>query len=127
MRRRSHQPERVRVMGGLSSVSASRAVLAGALALFTGAALCACDTVSEKDAPMATNERSQAITQKGPAPVSTPATIPVAATQPSASKKPRTLCPGKQDDSHSFPSKKKLSRAAGKDATPLPESLLIGS
>jgi len=74
---------------------------------------------------MATNERSQAITQKGPAPVSSPVTLPVAATQPSTPKKPRTLCGGKPDE-HAFP-KKKLSRAAGKDAAPLPESLLVGS
>ena len=48
--------------------------------------LVACDTVPSKDAPMATNERSQAIEQKGAAPVSTPATIPVAASQPAAPK-----------------------------------------
>jgi thiol-disulfide isomerase/thioredoxin len=98
----------------------------GALGLLALCSLAACDTVSEKDAPMATNERSQAITQKGPAPVSTPATIPVATTQPSAPKKPRTLCGGKQDESHSFP-KKKLSRAAAKTASQLPDSLAIGS
>lgn len=114
-------------MGRLSSVSSSPALFVGALALFTVSGLVACDTVSEKDAPMATNERSQAITQKGPVPVSTPATVPVAATQSSAPKKPRTLCGGKQDESHLFPSKKKLSRAAGKEAVALPESLLVGS
>ncbi|MEP7048851.1 MAG: TlpA disulfide reductase family protein [Pseudomonadota bacterium] len=112
-------------MGRLSSVSASSVTLVGAFAVL---ALAACDTVSEKDAPMATNERSQAITQKGPLPVSSPApvTIPVATTQASAAKKPRTLCGGKQDESHYFP-KKKLSRAAGKTAPPLPESPLVGS
>ena len=113
-------------MGRLSSVSSAPVAFVGVFALLAFSALTACDTVSEKDAPMATNERSQAITQKGPAPVSTPVTIPVATTQPSAPKKPRTLCGGKQDESHSFP-KKKLSRAAGKDASALPESLLVGS
>src|SRR6185369_15137576 len=38
----------------------------------------------------------------------------------------RTLCGGKQDESHSFP-KKKLSRAAAKTASQLPDSLAIGS
>jgi thiol-disulfide isomerase/thioredoxin len=91
------------------------------------AALAACDSVSEKDAPMATNERSQAITQTGPAPVASPATIPVATSQPSAPKKPRSLCGGKPADAgRSFP-KKHLSRAAGKDASALPESLSVGS
>ena len=114
-------------MGGLSSVSCSPFAFVGAAALLAFCTLAACDTVSEKDAPMATNERSQAITQKGPAPVSTPVTIPASAAQPSAPKKPRTLCGGKQDESHSFPSKKKLSRAAGNGASPLPESLLVAS
>ena len=54
-------------MGRLPTLS-----LALGLALST---LSACDTVSEKDAPMATNERSQAITQKGPVTASTPATL----------------------------------------------------
>ncbi|HEX3851940.1 MAG TPA: hypothetical protein VHW01_13300, partial [Polyangiaceae bacterium] len=109
-------------MGRLPTLSSK----VGAL-LFALAALAACDSVSEKDAPMATNERSQAITQSGPAPVSTPATIPVATTQPSAPKKPRSLCGGKPADAgRSFP-KKHLSRAAGKDASALPESLSVGS
>lgn len=113
-------------MGRLSSVSSSPVTLLGAVALLACAALAGCDTVSQKDAPMATNERSQAVTQKGPLPVSSPPTIPVATTHPSAAKKPRTLCSGKQDESHSFP-KKKLSRAAAKTAPALPESLLVGS
>jgi len=87
----------------------------------------ACDTVSEKDAPMATNERSQAITQKGPATVSTPATIAVKATEPAAPKKPRSLCAGKLAEAgHSVP-KKHVSRAAAKSASELPESLSIGA
>ncbi len=87
----------------------------------------ACDTVSEKEAPMATNERSQVVVQKGPTPVSTPATIAVASTQPAAPKKPRSLCSGKLAEAgHSFP-KKKLSRAAAKAAGELPETLSVGS
>ncbi|HEX7454177.1 MAG TPA: TlpA disulfide reductase family protein, partial [Polyangiaceae bacterium] len=109
-------------MGRLPTLSSSLRALLVALP-----ALAACDGVSGKDAPMATNERSQAITQTGPAPVTTQATIPVATTQPSAPKKPRSLCGGKQADAgRSFP-KKHLSRAAGKDASALPESLATGS
>jgi thiol-disulfide isomerase/thioredoxin len=109
-------------MGRLPTVSARWAI---ALAAFAST-LAACDSVSEKDAPMATNERSQAITQKGPAPASTPVTIPVATTQPSAARKPRSLCGGKLDEARSFP-KKHLSRAAAKDASAVPEALLVGS
>src|SRR5450432_3764574 len=91
------------------------------------ASVVACDTVSSKDAPMATNERSQAIEQKGPAPVSAPATIPVAASQPAAPKKPRSLCGGKHDEAgRAFP-KKHLSRAASKSVPALPEALSVGS
>ena len=109
-------------MGRLPTLSLSLRV-----AFVAVAALSACDSVSQKDAPMATNERSQAITQTGPAPVSSPATIPVATSQSSAPKKPRSLCGGKQADAgRSFP-KKHLSRAAGKDASALPESLAVGS
>jgi thiol-disulfide isomerase/thioredoxin len=94
----------------------------GALVLLLG-----CDSVSQKDAPMATNERSQAITQTRPAPAPTPVTVPVATAQPIAPKKPRSLCGGKQEEAgRSFP-KKHLSRAAGKDAALLPESLAVGS
>ncbi len=86
----------------------------------------ACDTVSRKDAPMATNERSQAITQKGPAPVSTPMTIAVA-TQSAAPKQPRKLCGERPEEpAHTFP-KKRLSRAAANDASELPEALPVGS
>src|SRR3954468_4001320 len=85
-----------------------------------------CDTVSQKDAPMATNERSQAITQKGPATLSTPATIAVKASEPAAPKKPRSLCAGKLAEAgHALP-KKHVSRAAAKSTPELPESLPIG-
>ena len=91
------------------------------------AALAACNGVSEKDAPMATNERSQAIARKGPAPATTPATIPVAASQTGTPKKPRSLCAGQlADRGRAFP-KKRLSRAAAKDAAALPEALTVGS
>jgi len=90
--------------------------------------IAACDTVPSKDAPMATNERSQAIEQKGPAPVSTPATVVAATSQSAAApKKPRSLCAGKlQEAGRAFP-KKHLSRAAAKSAAPLPETLTVGS
>lgn len=89
--------------------------------------LSACDTVSQKDAPMATNERSQAIAPKGPATLSSPATIAVKTTEPAAPKKPRSLCAGKLSEAgHSLP-KKKVSRAAAKSAPELPESLPVGS
>jgi thiol-disulfide isomerase/thioredoxin len=88
------------------------------------ALLSACDTVSQKDAPMATNERSQAITQKGPATLSSPATIAVKATEPAAPKKPRSLCGGKLSDGHAVP-KKHVSRASAKGAPELPESLPV--
>jgi thiol-disulfide isomerase/thioredoxin len=89
--------------------------------------LSACDAVSEKDAPMATNERSQAITQKGPVTVSAPATIAVATAQPAAAKKPRALCAGKLDAAgHSFP-KKHVSRAAAKSASELPEAFTVAA
>jgi len=88
--------------------------------------LSACDRVSEKDAPMATNERSQAITQKGPATLSSPATIAVKASEPAAPKKPRSLCAGKLSEAgHALP-KKHVSRAAAKTSTELPEALTIG-
>jgi thiol-disulfide isomerase/thioredoxin len=113
-------------MGRLPTLSSGFGVASVALAL-AFASLGACDSVSEKDAPMATNERSQAITQKGPAPVSTPATVPVATTQPPVAKQPRSLCGGKLDEAaRSFP-RKHLSRAAAKDASAVPESLLVGS
>jgi thiol-disulfide isomerase/thioredoxin len=108
-------------MGGLPIVS--RFAMLGLACL----ALAACDSVSSKDAPMATNERSQAIEQKGAAPVSTPATIAVAASEPAAPKKPRSLCSGKLEEAgRSFP-KKHLSRAAAKNAAALPEALTVGS
>jgi thiol-disulfide isomerase/thioredoxin len=110
-------------MGRLPIVS-YRAALGLAL---SGATLVACDTVASKDAPMATNERSQAIEQKGTPAPSTPLTIPVAASQPTAPKKPRSLCAGKLEEAaHSFP-KKHLSRSAAKAGPALPESLPTGA
>jgi len=104
-------------MGRLSTLS---------LVLGLGSALptmAACETVSEKDAPMATNERSQAVTQKGPATSGAPATIPVKTTEPAAPKKPRSLCAGKLTEAgHSLP-KKRVSRATAKGASELPETL----
>ena len=105
-------------MGRLSTLSLTLGLLLSALA--------GCDTVSEKDAPMATNERSQAITQKGPATLSAPATIAVKATEPAPPKKPRALCAGKLAEAgHAVP-KKHISRAAAKSAPSQPESLAIG-
>src|SRR4051812_40039791 len=100
------------------------------LSLFAGV-LCtgalACDSVSDKQAPMATNVRSQVVVQKGPSPVSAPATIAVASTKPATPQKPRSLCSGKlAEAARAFP-KKKLSRAAAKAATELSESLTVGS
>ncbi|HEY0463390.1 MAG TPA: TlpA disulfide reductase family protein [Polyangiaceae bacterium] len=90
--------------------------------------LSACDTVSEKDAPMATNGRSQAITQKGPATLSTPATISVKASESAATpKKPRSLCAGKLAEQGRSVPKKHVSRAAAKCAPELAESLTIGA
>jgi thiol-disulfide isomerase/thioredoxin len=87
----------------------------------------ACDTVSQKDAPMATNERSQAIAQKGPPTVGTPATIAAKVTEPAAPKKPRTLCAGKLSEAgHAMP-KKHISRAAAKNTPELPDSLPVGA
>ncbi|HET7539212.1 MAG TPA: TlpA disulfide reductase family protein [Polyangiaceae bacterium] len=89
--------------------------------------LSACNTVSEKDAPMATNERSQAITQKGPPALGTPATIAVKASEPAAAaKKPRSLCAGKLSEPGHALSKKHVSRAAAKGAQDLPEVLSSG-
>jgi len=92
--------------------------------------LSACDTVSQKDAPMATNERSQAITQKGPATLGSPATIAVKATEsaaPAAPKKPRSLCAGKPSEAGRPLPKKHVSRASAKGAPELPESLPVTS
>ena len=106
-------------MGRLSTLSSGLGLALGVLV--------ACDSVSEKDAPMATNERSQVVIQKGPVATSVAATIAVAATQPAAPKKPRSLCGGKLDEAgRSFP-KKHLSRAAAKSASELPESLAVAS
>ncbi len=99
------------------------------VACLAESALFGCDTVAEKDAPMATNERSQVVVQKGPvsAPTSAPATVAVASSQPVAPKKPRSLCSHKLDETgHAFP-KKHLSRAAAKAAPGLPETLTVGS
>jgi thiol-disulfide isomerase/thioredoxin len=110
-------------MGRLPTVSFNAAL---GIALL-GAGLAACDTVPSKDAPMATNERSQAIEQKGTPPASVPATVPVAVSQPAAPKKPRSLCAGKLAEAgRAFP-KKHLSRAAAKTAPALPESVQVGS
>jgi thiol-disulfide isomerase/thioredoxin len=89
--------------------------------------LSACETVSQKDAPMATNERSQAITQKGPVTPSTPATLPVKASEPAAPKKPRSLCAGKLADAGRSLPKKHVSRAAAKGVPEPAESLTVGS
>jgi len=110
-------------MGRLPSLS-----LAWGFALtgVTFSCLSACDTVSQKDAPMATNERSQAITQKGPAPLSAPATIAVKTTESAVPKKPRSLCAAKLPEvGHAVP-KKHVSRAAAKSVPELPEALPIG-
>jgi len=88
--------------------------------------LSACETVPQKDAPMATNERSQAITQKGPATLASPATIAVKTTEPVAPKKPRSLCAGKLPEAGKALPKKHVSRAAAKGNSELPESLVIG-
>jgi thiol-disulfide isomerase/thioredoxin len=89
--------------------------------------LSACNTVSEKDAPMATNERSQAITQKGPATLDAPATIAVKATEAAtAAKKPRSLCAGKLAEAARALPKKHVSRASAKGAQDLPDALPIG-
>ena len=113
-------------MGRLPTVRARSLTCACAGVALLSVALGACDSVPEKDAPMATNERSQAVTQKGPAPVITAATIPVA-TEPTAPKKPRSLCSGKMADTgRAFP-RKHVSRAAGKDAAALPESHTVGA
>ena len=110
-------------MGRLPIVNSTIGLALCAAALALGA----CDTVPEKDAPMATNERSQAIEQKGAAPASTPATVTAATSQPAAPKKPRSLCSSKQEEAgRAFP-KKHLARAAGKNAAALPESLLVAS
>ena len=102
-------------MGRLSTLSFALCLL-----------LSACDTVSQKDAPMATNERSQAITQKGPAPLSAPATIAAKVTEPAPPKKPRSLCAGKLGEAGHATPKKHVSRAAAKSASELAESLPIG-
>lgn len=83
----------------------------------------ACDRVSEKDAPLATNERSQVVIQKGPVAESAKTTISVATTQPPVAKKPRALCAGKLALAGQPVPKKHLSRAAAKNAELLPESL----
>ncbi len=102
-------------------------LILASLASVAASALSGCDTVAEKDAPMATNERSQVVVQKGPVADAPPATIAVASSQPAAPKKPRSLCGGKIDEAgHTFP-KKHLSRAAAKSAPGLPESLAVGS
>ena len=88
--------------------------------------LSGCDTVAQKDAPMATNERSQVVIQKGPVAAAPPATLPATVTEPATAKKPRTLCGAKAGDAgRSFP-KKRLSRAAAKGAPELPEALAVG-
>jgi thiol-disulfide isomerase/thioredoxin len=87
----------------------------------------ACDTVSEKNAPMATNERSQAITQKGPVTLSAPATIAVKATESAAPKKPRSLCAGKLAEAGQALPKKHVSHRAAKGVPELPEVLTIGA
>ena len=110
-------------MGRLSIVNSGSVFFVGVA--LVGAAV-ACDSVPSKDAPMATNERSQAIEQKGPAPATTPATVTAAASQPAAPKKPRSLCSGKLTEGHSFP-KKHISRANAKTASELPESLQVGN
>jgi len=89
--------------------------------------VCACDTVSDKDAPMATNERSQAISQKGPPTLGTPSTIAVKTTEPALPKKPRSLCAGKLAEAGRSVPKRHVSRAAAKSAAELPESLTVGA
>ena len=77
------------------------------------------------DAPMATNERSQVVIQKGPITPSAPAMVAVLASQPVAPKKPRSLCAGQlTEGGRAFP-RKHLSRAAAKNAQDLPEILSV--
>ncbi len=112
-------------MGRLSIVSLGAGAVCGLVLVCAG--VVACDTVPDKDAPMATNERSQVVEQKGPAPVATPATVTAATSEPAAPKRPRSLCAGKLENAgRAFP-KKHLSRAAAKNAPALPESVSVGS
>jgi len=76
---------------------------------------------------MATNERSQAISQKGPPTLGTPSTIAVKTTEPAAPKKPRSLCAGKLVEAGRSMPKRHVSRAAAKSAAELPESLTVGA
>jgi thiol-disulfide isomerase/thioredoxin len=106
-------------MGRLPTLSSGVVLAAGALAVG------ACDRVSEKDAPMATNERSQVVIQKGPVAQSAPATISVATTEPALPKKPRSLCAGKLAEAGRPVPKKRVSRAAATNAQQLSESLSV--
>lgn len=90
-------------------------------------ALFGCDSVSAKDQPMATNERSQVVIQKGPPSPPAPATIAATVAEPSLSKKSRSLCAGKSVEAGRSLPRKRLSRAFAKSAPELPETLLVAA
>ncbi|HEY2407431.1 MAG TPA: TlpA disulfide reductase family protein [Polyangiaceae bacterium] len=93
----------------------------GSASLLTLALLLGCESAG-KDTPIATEERSQAVVQKGPAPVVAAATMPVAAKLADAPKKPRVLCSRLEEPGRAFP-KKSPSRVAAANEKSLPETL----
>src|SRR5262249_21493884 len=105
MRRGSHQPERVRLVGGLSAVSGARLLCVLALA----AAACEPDKKHEGEV---TAERSQA----GQAPASQAVATPVtasAAPAPAPKKPHHLLCDGKlESGGQAVPQKKPIGRKA---------------
>src|SRR5690606_32668054 len=126
MRRRSHQPERLRVVGGLPPMTV-RAF--GAAALSASLLLLGTACNEEKRAPMVTRERSQAIqTPQGNTPAAEPSPAPVAAVASSApAPRPRkALCDGQlREDGKPLP-KRRVTRAVARGTDPKPEPIPSG-
>lgn len=115
MRRRRHQPQRIRFLGGLPAVAA--------LALALGPSACS----KKKDAPLAPKARSQAVAATRPADTqAAPPSEPSATAKPAVAKKPRKLCadqigkPGR-----AFP-KVTPARAAAKGVDEPPPAMPVG-
>jgi thiol-disulfide isomerase/thioredoxin len=115
VRRRRHQPQRIRFLGGLPAVAALTAALASS----------ACS--KKDDAPLAPTARSQSVVATGPADTATaPPAQASAPEKPKEVKKPRKLCVDEiKKPGRPFPTVTPA-RAAAKGVAEPPAAMPIG-